>query len=65
MICLLNGSCGASVQIDLIHKGIKTGLTGNPSTKEMMSVQIDLIHKGIKTYVGVEEIMPRPASVYK
>ena len=38
-----------AVEIDLIHKGIKTG-SGTPVVyKVNLDVEIDLIHKGIKT----------------
>ena len=38
------------VQIDLIHKGIKTRhARAFESTRLFLPVQIDLIHKGIKT----------------
>ena len=43
------------VQIDLIHKGIKTGRISLPNlAMRSFGVQIDLIHKGIKTDFNFE-----------
>ena len=38
-----------TVQIDLIHKGIKTKIIHKLISRNRIGVQIDLIHKGIKT----------------
>ena len=39
----------SSVEIDLIHKGIKTSDHKGLSQDTVAKVEIDLIHKGIKT----------------
>ena len=43
------GFAGAAVEIDLIHKGIKTRKLRSAFCSTFSGVEIDLIHKGIKT----------------
>ena len=45
------------VEIDLIHKGIKTLICENVYCHSLVIVEIDLIHKGIKTE-GQADIVP-------
>ena len=46
------GFAGVAVEIDLIHKGIKTSKSTSSMRKmPPCRVEIDLIHKGIKTVV--------------
>ena len=45
----------AAVEIDLIHKGIKTSLL-RPILQTWYAVEIDLIHKGIKTLAALSNI---------
>ena len=46
------GFAGAAVEIDLIHKGIKTTGFAISNIDGFIIVEIDLIHKGIKTEAG-------------
>ena len=57
MVVLISIQATEVVEIDLIHKGIKTRFIQLAFPSTVREVEIDLIHKGIKTSSTVRLIL--------